>query len=81
MATYERRVQRIDRVEFLVPVGEGPDAWACWVEVEKAIAGAAQELRSRGLLDPGQEPSDTDIRVGVDDENVIVYIETREIVR
>jgi hypothetical protein len=76
MATYSRREVHTTRVEFLVPA-----AWpegACWVEVQKAISAAIQELQANGLLGQDETPSDNQIRIRPGDEDVVVYFETSQ---
>lgn len=73
MAGYSRREVYTTRVEFLVPA-PWPEG-ACWVEVQKAISAAIQELRDTGRLGPDATPSDDAIRIRPGDEDVAVFYE------
>jgi hypothetical protein len=79
MATYWRREVHTTRVEFLVPAE--PPYGAAWVEVQKAISAAIQELISRGLLAEDGTPSDDQIwvRPGDDDVAVVIEVETEAV--
>ena len=75
MATYDRSELQITRIEFRVPA---PAPWgAAWVEVQKAISVATQELRESGVLGPDQTPSDDQISIAPGDDCVIVSYENR----
>lgn len=71
MATYDKRVVKVERHEFVVPTDE---PWgACWAEVMKAIRAAHQEIWSLGLAPQGKDVSDDTIRLTGDEESVTVF--------
>lgn len=75
MATYERRVLEIQRVEFHVPA---PPPWgATWVEVSKAVRAAIAELVSSGRLAEHTEPADDIISVTPLDDAIVISYEVR----
>ena len=78
MATFAYREVTTKRCEWLVPAPE--PGGACWVEVQKAIASARQALTVAGLLFPGSEPADDQIRIRGGEDEVIVFIESPEVV-
>lgn len=75
MATYERRVLEIRRVEYHVPASA---PWgAAWTEVYKAVAAIHEELREAGELREGEDAADDRITMEPRDDVIVVSYEQR----
>lgn len=75
MATYERRVLTVERVEFHVPAE--PPWGADWTQVWRAVAEIHAELREAGELQEGQDAADDRIAMEPRDNVIVVSYERR----
>lgn len=80
MATYEGPKVHVS-AELVYTVPADWKFGSPWVEVEKAVAGMLQKLRSLGVLKENEHPADDLIRIQPHDEEIWVIATIKDFTR